>query len=254
MRIISVSGQKGGTGKTTSAAAIATGATMRGHRALLVDLDPQGSLTLITHADGTVAGSYDFLTGSIPADRIIQHREGWPDIIPASLQLAGADTELSGKPGRDFFLRDALEPLKGRYDTIVLDTGPTLGTLLINALTAADEVVIPVQLDTFATQNIYQLMDTIQQVQRHCNKSLVVSGVLITRYNNRTVLARDILDVLKEKCDSLGIPLFNAKIRDGVAVKEAQTLRRNLFEYAPKSNPALDYMQLLDELKITAEV
>jgi chromosome partitioning protein len=250
MRIISVSSQKGGTGKTTTAAAIATGAAKAGLRALLIDLDPQGSLTLIARADGNAAGSYELLKGAA-AVRVIQRREGWPDIIPASLQLAGADAELSGKPGRDFFLQEALEPIKDRYDLVAIDTAPTLGTLLINSLTAATEVVIPVQADTFALQSVYQLMDTIQQVQRHCNKALTVSGVLVTRYSNRAVLSRDLLEALQKKCCDMGVPVFQTKIREGIAAKEAQTLRLPLFDYAPKSNPATDYRQLLAEMKIT---
>ena len=249
MRIIAVSSQKGGTAKTSTAAAIATGAAKRGHKTLLIDLDPQGSLTLISGADGNTAGSYELIKG-MDASRVIQHRDGWPDIIPASLQLAGADAELSGKPGRDFFLKDALEPVKGNYDIIVIDTPPTLGTLLINSLTAATEVIIPVLADTFALQSVYQLMDTIAQVQQHCNKSLTVSGVVVTKYSNRTVLARDLWEAMYNKCAQMGIRVFNTRIREGVAVKEAQTMRLDLFSYAPRSNPAKDYMQLLDEIKI----
>ena len=132
----------------------------------------------------------------------------------------------------------------------MIDTPPTLGTLLINSLTAATEVIIPVLADTFALQSVYQLMDTIAQVQQHCNKSLTVSGVVVTKYSNRTVLARDLWEAMYNKCAQMGIRVFNTRIREGVAVKEAQTMRLDLFSYAPRSNPAKDYMQLLDEIKI----
>ena len=248
MRIISVSNQKGGVAKTSTAAAIAQGAIKRGKNALCVDLDPQGSLTTICRADGTKKGSYDLLKGADAAP-LIQHIPCMPDMIPASLQLAGADAELSSRAGRDFLLQAALKPLK-EYDLIVIDTPPTLGTLLVNSLTAAHEVIIPLQADTFALQSIYQLADTIKQVQQYCNPGLTIRGALLTKYSPRTVLARDLRDTIAEKCAELGIPMLTTAIREGVAVKEAQTMRENLFDYAPRSNPAKDYEALLNELEV----
>lgn len=248
MTVFAVSSQKGGTGKTSTAAAIATAAHHAGQKALAVDLDPQGSLTHILRGNGNAPGSYEILRGT-PAASVIQRREGFPDLIPASLQLAGADAENSNRPGRDFLLQGALEPVRGLYDIIVIDTPPTLGTLLVNALTASDGVIIPVQADTFAMQSVYQLTDTIKQVQQYCNKSLTISGVLVTRYSSRTVLARDLKESLESKCSALGVHVFKTPIREGVAIKEAHTLQESLFEYAPRSNPAQDYMQLMAELK-----
>lgn len=249
LRTIAIASQKGGTGKTTTVSALSCWATEHGTKTLCVDLDPQGSLTHILRGDGDRPGAYEIMKG-MPAEQTIQIREGLPDIIPAGLQLAGADAEYSGKPGRDFFLKKALEPLTEKYGLIVLDTPPTLGTLLINSLTASNDVVIPVQADTFAMQSVFQLMDTISQVKQYCNQGLTVAGVLLTRYNSRTVLSRDHRENLADRCAEMGIKLFTAMISEGIAVKEAQTMQESLFQYAPKSKPALDYAELIKELRI----
>lgn len=246
MRVFSVSSQKGGTAKTTTAAAVAAGAAMRGYKALCIDLDPQGSLTYIMGADGDAEGSYQLIKGSGAA---VQHCNG-VDVIPASLDLAGIDMELSTKAGRDFILREALEPIKKDYDIIVLDTAPQLGTLLINALTASTEVIIPVQADVFALQGIYQLLDTIRQVQKFTNKELKIAGVLLTRYTSRTVISRDLTESIQAKCDSFNIPLLKTAIREGVAIKEAQLMRQSIYDYAADSNATKDYIALLNELEI----
>lgn len=250
MRTIAISSQKGGTGKTTTAAAIGAWCAGNGIKALAIDLDPQGSLTHILRGDGTALSSYELLKGAAAAQAIQHGGEGFPDLIPASLQLAGTDAEFSSRPGRDFLLKKALEPLQSQYGIAVIDTPPTLGTLLVNALAAATEVIIPVQVDTFALQSIYQLLETVQQVREYCNNGLQISGVLLTRFNGRAILTRDLKEDLEGKCAALGIPVFSASIREGIAVKEAQTMGESLFSYAPKSNPAQDYAGLMNELKI----
>ena len=247
MKIIAVASQKGGTGKTTTAAAIACWAAEHSIRTLAVDLDPQGSLTHIFRGDGTAPGAYELLKGDAQASQIVQTGDDLPDLISASLQLAGADTEFSTKPGRDFFLRKALERNNGRWDLVVVDTPPTLGTLLVNALTAADKVIIPLQADTFAAQAIFQLMETIGQVQQYCNRDLEVAGVLLTRYSGRTVLSRDLREDLDEKCAALDLRLLHP-ISEGIAVKEAQTMQQSLFAYAPQSRPAEDYCIVIKEI------
>ena len=249
MRIISVANQKGGTAKTSTAHALATGAAYKGKRSLAIDFDPQGNLSFIMGADASRAGAYELMKQQAKAAQIVQYTSQG-DIIPASLNLAAADIEFSGKPGRDFFLQAALEPLQDAYDVVVIDTPPTLGTLLVNALTASDEVIIPMNADILSLQGLYQLSETINQVKSFCNKGLKVTGILITKYSGRTVLARDIKETIEAKCAELGIPVLNTVIRDGVAVREAQTTQESLFAYAPNSNPAKDYLQLFDEINL----
>ena len=253
MRVITVASQKGGTGKTTTSSMISCWATAHGMKTLAIDLDPQGSLTCIMRGNADAPGSYELMKG-MSAEQVIQSGsdlgEDMPDLVPASLSLASADAEYSSKPGRDFLLKKAIDTLQDVYDLVVIDTPPTLGTLLINSLTAANEVLIPVQVDTFALQSVYQLMETISQVREYCNSSLTVSGVLLTRYNGWAILTRDLRESLAQVCADLGVPMFNTAIREGIATKEAQTLRQSLFSYAPTSKPAQDYAALMGELKI----
>ena len=247
MRVFSISSQKGGTAKTSTTAALATGATHRGLRTLCIDLDPQGSLTTILRGHPEEGNSYQLFKGQ----RVKPQTETGVDtyIIPAALELAGLDAELANTPGRDNRLRNALEAYKEEFDLVFIDTAPTLGTLLINALTASTDVIIPVQADMFASQSLYQLKGTIDQVRRYCNPELRVAGVLFTRYSARTTLARSMWEQTYNLAEEkLGYHCFRQPIREGVAVKEAQTLRVPLIRYSPKSNPCQDYEKVLDEI------
>lgn len=246
-RIIAIAAQKGGAGKTTTAAAIAQGAVKKGRKTLLIDLDGQGSLTRIIGADGKRAGSYDLLLG-VPAESLIQHIENQPDIIAGNRYLFGTDAELSGKNSNELLHRGLSSLTK--YQLIILDTPPALGILLLNALTAAQDVIIPLQIDPFAIETLHLLSDTIQKVKERFNPELKISGVLLTRYSLRTVLARDLREAVTDQCKALAIPIFRTAIRDSVSVREAQTLQANLFDYAPKAKPTRDYFNLLDEMEI----
>lgn len=243
--IITLCNQKGGSGKTTTAMAIADGARLRGKKTLIVDCDPQANLTYSMGGNENDVGAYELLTGeTTPGQTIQKTKRG--DIIASSESLALADTstDIDGVYG----LRNVLKPIKGKYDVIVIDTPPTLGTLLINALAASDLVILPLAADVWALQGLYRTLENIKTVQAKYNKGLKVGGVLFTRHSTRTVLARDFEQAIRQKCKEMQVPVFKITIRDGISVREAQAEQANLFKYAPKSNPAIDYSKFLDEL------
>lgn len=242
-QIIAVAVQKGGTGKTTTAAALAQAAVYQGRRVLAIDLDPQGNFSQAAAAQITPEGgnSYNLLTG-LPAAQLIQTTGQGIDIIPACLDLAA----ISSGRGSARRLQRALEPIKDNYDLIIIDTPPTAGELLYNALQAATGAVIPLQADSYNIQSLYQIADIIDQFKK-TNPGLVFAGVLLTMYDGRTRHARAIRDILKDQATGLGLP-YLGEVRRAVAVQEAATLRRSLFVYAPKCNPAADYLELYKKI------
>ena len=240
--IIAVANQKGGQGKTTTAQAIATGST---GSTLAIDLDAQGNLTFSMGGNAADVGVYDLLTGKKKAAQTIQ-QTAQGDIIAASSSLALADTFLTGKD-RATALKDAIRPVKGKYDHIIIDCPPALNILLVNALMAADVVIIPLTADMYSLQGLYQLKQSIDAAQR-VNTGLKIGGVLFVKHSTRTILARDLTDVITDKCRELDIPIYATTIREGVAIREAQTQRQSIFDYAPRSNPAKDYKRLIAEI------
>lgn len=240
MQIITVAIQKGGTGKTTTAAAVVQAAAYRGRSVLAIDLDPQGNLSFTLAADTGKPGSYDLLGGAAAAD-LIQHKPGY-DVIPASWNLS---TITSGR-GSARRLQKAIEPLKKEYDLIVIDTPPTAGELQYNALQAATGLIIPLQADIYNLQSLYQITDTARQIQQ-TNPELKILGFLLTQYDRRSTIARQMQETITEQAAAMGVPYLGA-IRAAVAVKEAAALQQSLFEYAPKSNPAADYLAVYDTI------
>ena len=246
--IVTIAAQKGGVSKTTTAAAIAQAMTYKGKSALLIDLDAQRSASLIYGAeeDGT-GGSYSLIMGTAPAEDLIQETPAG-SIIPGSKDLEGLDVELSAKPGRDFFLKGAIEPIKERFDCIVLDTPPGKGTALVQALTAADSVIIPLLCDPQALQGLHQVTKTIEEVKKYCNPGLQIAAVVLTQYDKRATLTRQYEDLIAEQCREMGLPFAETKIRRGIALQGAQASRENLYTYNAKANPAADYMSFCEEI------
>lgn len=244
--VITVAATKGGTGKTTTAAAMAQAFASMGRRALLIDADPQGSASLIYDAEES-GGLYDVLTGKGSASDYVQHTEAG-DILPSSPELDGLDVELARDRNRDTLLKRHISALKGEYDEIIVDTAPGMGTLVVQALTASEKVLIPMQADTQSLKGLEMLSETIADVQRITNSGLEVAGVVVTMYDGRTTLAKQYDELIADVCGRLGLRFASTHIRRAVAVQEAQALRQSLYDYAPKSNPARDYMDLIKEL------
>lgn len=254
MVTVAVTAQKGGTGKTTTALAIGIGlAKYYSAKVLFVDLDAQGNLSRSMEADysGTTgADTLEVLTGRATVTESIQ-RTAHGDIVASSPALNGADTapELT-KVGREYRLRKALESVSGQYDYCILDTPPALSIVTVNALTAADRVIIPAQADDYSLDSLERLRETTETVKAYCNPSLQVDGILITRYNGRAILGREIADLMTQAAERMETRLYQTRIRECTALKEAQAVREDIYSYSPRSNAAKDYRALLEELRL----
>lgn len=246
--IYAVINQKGGVGKSTTAATLWAGLNKRGYKALAVELDAQGNLAYIANANngrGQLT-ALSVLTREARAEEAIQHTESG-DVIAANKELTGADAFITST-GKEYRLKEALESLKNSYDYIIIDTPPALGILTINALTAADRVIIPVQADILSLQGIDQLMETITPVKQYCNPNLKIEGIIIDRYETRTVLTRELTAYLNNLAAQIGTKVFESKIREAITLKEAQLQRKNIFDYAPRAKVTADYNAFIDEL------
>ena len=246
MKTIAIINQKGGVGKSTTAAQLASGLSLKGYKTLSIDLDAQGNLTYSFGASTDGATALGVLTGEVKTADAIQHTEQG-DIIPANKALSGADASISDT-GKEYRLKEALELISGQYDYCIIDTPPALGILTVNALTACDSVVIPAQADIYSLQGIEQLAETIKPVKKYCNPALTIEGILLTRYSPRSVLSRDIADLAGQLAEKLGTKLFTATIREAVAVKEAQINQQSLYTYAPKAKVTEDYTAFVAEI------
>lgn len=241
MKVITVAIQKGGTGKTTSAAILAQAAVSRGLKVLAIDLDPQGNLSFALGAQTAAeyGTAYNMLTGA-PAAECIQTTGQGLDIIQADRDLA-AITSGTGSARR---LREALEPIKDNYDLLIIDTPPTAGELQYNALMAADGLIIPLQADAYNLQSLYQMADTARQIQQS-NTDLQILGIVFTQYDGRSIISRQMQTTIINSAAKMGVPYLGT-IRGAVAVKEAAALQQSLYQYAPKSKPAADYMDVFN--------
>lgn len=246
MKVVAVVNQKGGVGKSTTAAALAGGLFLKGLRVLSIDLDAQGNLSHTMRADAGEGKSV--LSVLLQEASIPEAVQSTPcgDLLPASRSLSGVDAVLADT-GKEYRLKEALEPLQGKYDYVVIDSPPALGIATVNALTAAHMAIIPAQADIYSLQGVEQLAGTIRTVKRYCNPGLAIDGILLTRYSPRSILSREVQGLMEQLAQKLGTRLYQTAIREAIAVKEAQISRQNLFEYAPHANVTEDYRALLRE-------
>lgn len=246
-KVITVINQKGGVGKTTTAHAI--GAWLqrtKGKKVLFIDLDQQGNLTYATGASNSNYNSLKLLiNGSLDAKKI-QHTSSGFSVIPSDPMLANIDMILT-ETGKEYRLKEALKSLKD-YDYVVIDNPPSMNVIMINALTASDFAIIPAQADIFSLQGITQLGKSLDAVKSYTNKDLNVLGIVLTRHNGRTILSRDILEVIEDTAKQLKTKVYSQTIREAVAVKEAQATRKDIFSYDAKSNASQDYDALMQTI------
>src|SRR4051794_12121077 len=242
-RTIAVANQKGGVAKTTTVASLGAALAELGARALLVDLDPQACLTFSLGLDpeSVELSVHDVLLGRVSAGMAIQHTSDGPDLLPATIELAGCEAMLLTRTGREYTLRLALEEVASSYDVILLDCAPSLGVLTINPLTAATEVLVPLQCETLSHRGVGQLLDTVRDVQRLTNRDLKVLGVLPTLFDSRTTHAREVLADVTER---YGLPVIEPPIAKSVRFAEAPARGRSILRTASRTPGAAAYREL----------
>jgi len=245
-KIIAIANQKGGVGKTTSATNLGAYLAQAGKRVLLIDFDPQGNLSSSLGANRGRPTVYELITGQAKASEVIQPtavENLW--VIPAGIDLTGATVELVTEDKREYFLKSALEPLRSNYDYLFIDCPPSLGILTLNGLTAADQVLIPLQTEYFALEGLTQLMESIRMVQQTSNKRLVLGGIFFTMYDSRTRLAQE---VVQEVVQHFGKTVFKTIIPRNVRLSEAPSHGVPINHYDPSSTGAKSYELLAQEV------
>lgn len=246
-KVIAITNQKGGVGKTTTCCGLCGGLVQRGYKVLAIDLDPQGNLSFSLGVEAednfTV---YDIFKGNCDiSDAILSG--GVCDVIPSNILLSGVELELTGV-GREYVLREQIEQIKDDYDYIILDTPPALSVLTINAYTASDELIIPMLCEILSLQGIAQLKQTIFAVQRYYNKALQVRGILLNKYNPRLTLTKEVEELAQMIAQQLETDIFKSRISASVCIAEAPAHGESVMTYSPKSKAAKEFSAFIDEL------
>jgi chromosome partitioning protein len=244
-KVISFANQKGGVAKTTTTLNLAVAFAESGHDVLCIDLDPQGNLTMSqgVDPDKVEKSMYDVLVDKVPLRDVIQKRE--IDIAVASIDLAGAEIAMSTQIGRERSLEKAIAVIRDDYDFVCIDTPPSLGLLTINALTASDKVIVPVQCEYLSMRGLVQLQNTLEMIQENLNPGVEIEGILPTMLDSRTVHAKEAVEILEENFGDL---VFKSRIRKAVKFAEAPVRGSSVLKYDPNGNAASYYRDLAEEV------
>src|ERR687886_310707 len=244
-RVIAFANQKGGVAKTTTTLNLGVAFAEQGMRVLLVDLDPQGNLTMSQglNPDSIERSMFDVLVHRLPIQEVIHHAE--VDLAVSSIDLAGAELALSSMIGRERALEKALAPVKENYNYILIDTPPSLGLLTINALVASNGVIVPVQCEYLSLRGLVQLENTLSMIRENLNPDVGIQGILPTMYDNRTLHSREAVEILEENFGEL---VFGTKIRKTIRYAEAPVKGSSVLKYDPSGSAAEAYRELAKEV------
>lgn len=241
--IVAIINHKGGVGKTATTANLGAALSMRGKRVLLIDMDAQANLTdclgISTEMENTI---YQAMKGQIPLP-VVRNEDGL-ELVPSCLDMSAIEMEIIQKYAREQILHKLLQPIQDRYDHILIDCPPSLSILTINAMTASDSIIIPVEAEYLAMRGMGRLTNVIRDVKNNLNPNLHIAGILITKYDKRKNFNQDIKEIIRETFQG---DVFNTTIRTNVAIGEATASKHDIFHYAPKSAGAEDYSAFCDE-------
>ncbi|MDR0985051.1 MAG: ParA family protein [Endomicrobium sp.] len=239
--------QKGGVGKTTTACALGIGLSRIGYKVLFIDLDAQCNLSYNLNANLDSFSIFDLLNNKpLKVEKVIQHINNI-DLIPNIPKMSVSNNNLVKLARKKYKLKNILKDIKDNYDYIIIDTPPSFNIFTINALVAADSVIIVALSDIFSIRGIYQVNDIVNGIQQRNNKTLKILGILLTKYNVHTILNREMTKLLYKTAKNINTKLYNTKIRESIHIKESQLFKQNIYNYMPNSNVTTDYKNFTKE-------